>query len=79
MLAWTILHIGTLQTNDVILLLAALQVKALEPVRAVPAEPPQPPCRPLLQYSCQQGGTSKNPKSLQPMKLVFLLNLTSAP
>lgn len=42
MLAWIILQVGTFQTNDVILLLAALRVKALVPFRAVPAEPPQP-------------------------------------
>lgn len=42
MLAWIILHVGILHTGDVILLLAALQVKALVPFRSVPAEPPWP-------------------------------------
>lgn len=42
MLSRIILHSGILPTSDVILLLAALQVKALIPFRSVPAGPPQP-------------------------------------
>lgn len=63
-LAWAILHVGTLQTNDAIHLLRTSQVKALVPFREVPAKLHPVPCRHLLQCPCQPRGTSKNPEIL---------------
>ena len=80
MLAWVVQHADILQTSDVILLLSALQVRALVPFRSVPAEPPQPLAG--ISFSSlarKEVDTSKTPTIVQPVKPVFTLNMTSVP